>query len=312
MNPTDPTDRMRATAATSTLFITMRLPDFLIIGAMKAGTTTLYRDLLTNPAVFMPTDKEPTTLADDQVLQRSNLETYAAYFRRAGADQVCGEASTGYAKIPTFQGVPRRALHVLGSNLKVIYLVREPVARAISHHHHFVRLGKMPARFDQAVTDDDTLVSYGRYAMQIEPWLEAFGSQSVLILRFESFVSDRRGTIERVSRFLGIEPRPQQVQTDRVFNKSEGKPYLSGPWHAVQRSFLYTRVLRPFIPLGARESLRKALLSRDDARLATPSQQTLDHLIERLEGDAETLRGLMGLSEPLWDFDQVRAKHVAR
>ena len=168
----------------------------------------------------------------------------------------------------------------------------------------------MPARFEQAVRDDDTLVSYGCYAMQIKPWLDAFGSQSVLMLCFESFVSDRRGTIERISRFLGIEPRPQLVQADRVFNKSEGKPYLSGPWHAVQRSFLYTRVVRPFIPLGARESLRKALLPRDDARLATPTPQTVDHLIGRFADDAERLRGLMGLSEPLWDFDQVRAKHA--
>lgn len=285
----------------------MRLPDFLIIGAMKAGTTSLYRDLLTNPQIFMPTDKELDVLTTD-VSKLDKLQEYASHFRRASADQICGEASTGYTKRPTFEDVPKRARNVLGENLKVIYLVREPVARAISHHHHTSRISKTSTTFDEAVKSDHTLINYGRYAMQIEPWLRTLGSKSVCIVRFESYIIDRRGTAERLCRFLGVEPRPERIEADRIFNRSEDKPYLTGKWHWVRHNIVYDRLLRPLIPLGARESMRRILLPAEPVRRAIPSPDTVQYLIDHFQEDSETLRDLMAWPEPLWDFNQVATR----
>ena len=114
----------------------MTLPGFLVVGAMKAGTTSLYRDLPTNPSVFMPIDKEPNNLLSDDVRTPQGLDDYARHFQRAGADQLCGEASTAYTMLPRHTGVPERALEVLGPDCRIIYLVREPVARIVSHHQH--------------------------------------------------------------------------------------------------------------------------------------------------------------------------------
>jgi hypothetical protein len=96
-----------------------RLPDFLIIGAMKAGTTSLYRDLLTNPAVFFPADKEPGNLTDDRVLAEAGRREYELLFRGAVEGQICGEASTTYTKEPDLSGAATRTPVITGAKRRV-------------------------------------------------------------------------------------------------------------------------------------------------------------------------------------------------
>jgi len=121
---------------------TMTLPHFLIIGAMKSGTTTLYRDMLTHRRVFFSADKEPMNLVNDDVLTAEGRHAYESLFAGAGRDSVCGEASTAYTKLPVYPGVPRRALQLLGPELRLIYIMRHPIERLISHHHHQCVVGQ--------------------------------------------------------------------------------------------------------------------------------------------------------------------------
>jgi hypothetical protein len=155
-----------------------RLPDFLIIGAMKAGTTTLYHDLMRHPRIFLPEVKEPDALLSDNIFTSRNLRKYAQFFHPASLDQLCGEASTTYTKRPTFEGVADRALRLLGENLKLIYIVRNPLQRTLSHHRFLYQLGLMEKDINRVIRSDPTLIDYSRYAMQIEPWLATFGRRS--------------------------------------------------------------------------------------------------------------------------------------
>ncbi len=280
----------------------MRLPDFLIIGAMKAGTTSLYRDLLANPAVFMPIDKEPWNLARDDVCQPQGLRQYAKLFEKAKAHQICGEASTVYSQLPDITGVPQRARQVLGDRLTVIYLVREPVSRIVSHHCHLWLSGAVACGIDHAVRRYPRFINYSRYAMQIEPWREVLGPQQVLIVQFETYINDRRGTVASVSRFLGIEPQCEQIRAETAYNKSEGKPVPKGPVASLRRRWLYRTILRPLIPLSAREKLRFALLPKASTQPDPPSMETVRYIIEQVRDDAERLRVIMGQDDPLWDF----------
>ena len=287
----------------------MRLPDFLIIGAMKAGTTSLYRDLLANPAVFMPIDKEPWNLARDDVCQPQGLRQYAKLFEKAKAHQVCGEASTVYSQLPDITGVPQRARQVLGDRLTVIYLVREPVSRIVSHHHHLWLSGAVACGIDDAVRRYPRFINYSRYAMQIEPWREALGPQQVLIVQFETYINDRRGTVASVSRFLGIEPQCEQIRAETAYNKSEDKPVPKGPVASLRRRWLYRNILRPMLPLSAREKLRFALLPKASTQPDPPSMETVRYIIEQVRDDAELLRAIMSSDEPLWDFQDVLRRY---
>lgn len=288
----------------------MKFPDFLIIGAMKSGTTTLYRDLLTHPRVFMSTPKEPHNLLDDAVLTPAGREAYSGLFRSAKTDQIAGEASTGYSKLPDHPGVPQRAKAVLGGEFKVIYIVREPVSRAISHHTHARASGVVSGSVDDDVRRHGMFVNWGLYAMQVTPWLEALGTERVKILRFESYVKDRPAGVAEVSRFLGIEPRPELVQVEKVFNKSEGKPVDGGTFGRLRKTRLYRDVIRPLLPMSARETLRNAILPKAPPPPPPPSADTVEWLIERLAPDAALLAKITGSGDTWWDFDDVRRSYA--
>jgi hypothetical protein len=289
----------------------VRFPDFLIIGAMKAGTTSMYRDLRTHPRIFMPRDKEAGHLRDDGVLTDDGRARYARLFEPAGADQVCGEAPTDYTKLPDVPGVPARARAVAGPDLRAIYLVREPVARIVSHHYHEFAAGRMPANIDDAVRDFPELVNYSRYAMQLAPWIETFGRDHVHVVRFEDYVTHRRDAVVEVTRFLGLEPRPDLVQDEKVFNRSDGKPVMKGPLVILRRNPIYSRLVRPLLPLSARDALRRALMPKAPPRPDPPTAATVASIIEQLRDDLAALPGLLDAPDPLWDLEAVLRKSEA-
>ncbi len=279
-----------------------RLPEFLIIGAMKAGTTTLYRDLERNPEVFLPFRKEPSHLARDEVLTPAGRDEFARFFRRARAHQKVGVASTQYAKLPDLPGVPERARRVLGPDLRVIYLVREPVARIISQHRHDAAVDLIACGIDEAVRTEPRFINYSLYAMQIEPWIETFGRQRVLILQFETFVRNRLATVEEVSRFIGVTPRPDLVQAGVAYNESDRKRILRGPLAVISRNVLYKKLVSPYIPLAAKEKLQEVLLPKAPPAPAPPSPETVALIRDKVRDDAERLRKILGRDEPLWDL----------
>ncbi len=279
----------------------MRLPDFLIIGAMKTGTTTLYRDLLTHPRVFFPLDKEPENLTRERVLTDDGRAEYAAMFKDARDDQLCGEASTGYTKRPTFEGVPQRARELLGDRLRVVYLMREPVSRIRSHHRHKQHFGECTTDdLADAIERHPELLDYSRYAMQLEPWLDVLGAGRVLALEMEAYTADRAATVARVQSFLGLDPRPDLVEADKVYNQADGKPVIRGRWRKFQQSGPYRRLIRPLLGVETRAKLREALLPK-----AAGGHNAVDSAVERaireaLADDQRRLRELLGDQAPSW------------
>jgi hypothetical protein len=277
-----------------------RLPDFLIIGAMKAGTTSLYRDLLANPTVFFPADKEPGNLTDDRVLTKSGRREYELLFSRASESQICGDASTTYTKEPELSGAAKRAREVLGTNVKIVYLVREPVERIISQHFHEYREGLASDNIDEEVRRHGRYVATSSYAMQVTPWIEEFGADQVKIILFETYVRDRVATIEEVSRFIGAPPRIESVDFDARYNRGEEAGVASGFWRAFAESAFYRRLVRPRLPMDTRTSLRNLVSRKRPSRPAPPARATIEYLREQLRDDTARLASLMGRSEPPW------------
>ena len=287
-----------------------RFPDFLVIGAMKAGTTTLYRDLLTNAHVFMPDTKETDELTHDDVLTDRGRVQFAKHFERAQADQICGEASTSSSKLPDFPGVPERALQIIGPDLKIIYLVREPVARAVSHHHHDYCFGLKPANFEQSLSSYRDLIQYSQYHMQIRAWLAHFDLNQIMVIPFEEYTKSRRDTISAVSKFLGIPAQPEAIEQERVFNDTtKDKRIAVGTWARLAKNPIYRNLIRPWLPLELKDKLRNAMLPNyPDKQL--PTVESVERIIEAVAGDAEELRVLLGRDQPFWDFDSVLARYT--
>lgn len=280
---------------------------------MKAGTTTVFEDLQTQPQIFFPVHKEPHNLCFDTVLGDAGLARYVRLFRRARPDQLCGEASTGYTKLPVYQGVPERARQVLGPNLRIIYSVREPVARSLSHHLHLHLAGEASADFEETLQHRSELIDFSRYAMQIDPWIETFGRQRIHIVQLERYADDRREGLRELCTFLGVEPQAELVQESKVFRAAKDKrripSWLAGPLQKVTSNHWYRYTLRPLIPDNAITRLKKTLF-KPPPQLPPPRPAVIDQIVDTVRDDAERLRQIMGRDEPLWDFDAVRAKYV--
>ena len=271
----------------------MRFPNFLIIGGMKCGSTTLFRDLLTNPRIYFPIDKEPENLCHDEVLSPAGRARYAAHFAAARSEQICAEASTAYTKRPDFEGMAQRALTICGPELRVLYLIRDPLARAISHHYHEYSRGNMPQSIDQAVRDFPALINYSRYAMQAEPWLDVFGPERVRFVRFEQYVTNRSELCARICSFLGVESRPDLIEADKVFNKSEGKAVMGGPWRHVAYSRLYRKVIRPVLPMRFKDRFKETVLPKAPERPAPPTDETVEFIRAQVADDQARLAELL-------------------
>lgn len=251
------------------------LPDFLIVGAMKAGTTTLYRDLCVHPDVFLPAQKEPevlTQLSDIEAIRRE----YASLFRPASAGQVKGEASTGYTKRPTHEGIAARARRACGADLKIVYMTRDPVDRVISHYLHDVQFGLIGEPLEVALDRHPELIDYSRYDWQIEPWIEAFGPAQVLRIELERYSRERRATVLEVAAFIGADPGAlPEFDEARVYNtRSDQKHIANELLRRIIYSRLYARTVKRFVPQDIRD-WGKRLLSRTETGEDTDFQ---DHV----------------------------------
>jgi hypothetical protein len=228
----------RATAAARPL------PDFLIIGAQKAGTTALYSYLREHPAIAGPPWKEVSFF--DRHFWRGDA-WYRGHFpnrlylrrmrARAEVEPIVGEASPSYVFHPL---APQRVA-ALVPDVRLIALVRNPVDRALSHYHHEVALGRERLSFEEALEQEDirlegelermldaryfsrawwnfTYLSRGRYAEQLERWLEMFPRERLLVVPSEDLLDRPGETYGQVLDFLGAPPH-ELDSYPRIFSR---------------------------------------------------------------------------------------------
>lgn len=240
----------------------MRRPDFLIIGAMKAGTTTLHRDLQKHPRIFLSDPKEPNDLVSDEVLTDKGLQAYCGLFANAGQDQLCGEASTTYTREPRHTGAADRALKVCGPNLKLIYLVRDPFERAVSHYRYAFLRGRTNRAPEIEMIENPEYADVSDYARQLAPWRAAFGDDAILIVNFQDYVRARQATVARVLEFLGLEEVDLELDEAQRFNASDDVRVSRGVVEKLINSSAFQRGLKPLLGPALRSLGKRTLLRR--------------------------------------------------
>jgi hypothetical protein len=273
------------------------LPDFLVIGAMKAGTTSLYHYLRVHPQIFMPAVKELDFFAHEPTPARG-IHWYQRHFAQAGVDALAiGEASTMYTKHPRFPGTPERIAATI-PDVKLIYVVRDPIERIRSHYQHQVALGAERAPLAEAVFGDPIYLNVSRYAMQIERYLECFDRGQLLVITSESLRDERARIVRSVYEFLGVDPDFTPPNLDREFYRTQDRPIHS------RLAWRIRRTLKHRIPAlkrakelvdgpawGLRSRRREEVAGLE--RLAIGSD-VRDRLVRSLEEDVRRLRSYMG------------------
>src|SRR5215204_1417049 len=207
----------------------MTMPNFFLIGAQKAGTTSLYSYLKQHPQIYMSPIKEPFFF-DHEIDSRgevvrekfggpvtphvkfADIREYRTLFRGVSGEKAIGEASVLYIYAP---GTAERIKRYV-PEAKLIALLRNPADRAYSAFLHAVRIGREPLTdFAQALREEDDRIRYnwhyqfhyrnrGLYYAQLKRYFEVFGREKVGVWLYEDLSNDPIGVVQSVLRFLGV------------------------------------------------------------------------------------------------------------
>jgi hypothetical protein len=269
-----------------------RLPTFLIIGAMKAGTTSLYHYLRTHPQIYMPDEKE-VMFFDARHTWSRGVEWYAQQFAPAPPGAVAlGEASTSYTKFPVVQGVPERIASVL-PGVRLIYVLRHPVDRMRSHYLYLLSRGKERRPIEQAFAEDQAYLDTSRYAMQIEQYLPHLPLDRFLFVDSRDLADRRAETLRTIYRFIGVDEGWTSPVVDREFFRSSErrmKPGLTQKLRGVPG--VATMVRR--VPAPVRSLARRLPADRVDVERARIDDDLRRRLETALAEDVRRLRTYVG------------------
>jgi hypothetical protein len=278
----------------------LSLPDFLVIGAYKSGSTALHEALRAHPEVFVPAQKGPSFFAFDGVEEPDRplppgtvrrWEAYQALFDPAPAGAVRGEVSPEYLANPRAAG----RIHERVPDARLVAILRNPVERAFSDYLMYVRDGLEPeADFGRALDAQEErrraadpsgyYVETGFYGRQLRPYFEAFPRERIQVHLFEDFAADPAAVLRSLFTFLGVDPALGEAP-ERAVNVS-GVPRNALVAAAVRGG----RRLAPLLPATVRRRA-KATLARglDRPELAPEHRRRLVELYREDVAELERL-----------------------
>jgi len=296
---------------------TPRWPNFLIVGAPRAGTTSLYHHLRGHPDIFMPTIKEPHFFAQADMAEDEETpilkslgefrdeDKYLSLFEKAGTKPAVGEASVGYLYD---ESTPMRIQQKV-PKAKIIILLREPVERAYSHYLLYNASTPQRKPFYEALLEDYArprkvlgfsylYVEHGLYYKQVKRYLDTLGPGQVRIYLYDDLKSDAYGMVRDVCTFLGV-----SFYDGRFFNPSQAYNTSPAPRNAVFKWAVGNRLLRDLalavVPRHWRATVRdRVFLVNGSKPPITP--EALEFLRPIFRDDILKLQGLIGRDLASW------------
>lgn len=294
-----PRHRVRRGDATPVVPDPARLPNVLVVGATKAGTTSMHSYLAVHPEIAASEEKEMRFFTDPDC--RDWVGAYQERF--APGTRYRLESTPFYSKAPCYPGVVDRMADLV-PDARIIYLVRDPVDRIIAEHVEMVAWNSAEHPLDDELADPaeptSPLVASSRYATQLEPYLEAFGKDRVLVVDLADLGADVDATMGRVFDFLGLE-RPELSGDDwGRHNTAEEKRALP-PWLMAIRRGPLVRVVRR---LPAARRVAHLAWRRTGERIERPqlSPAVEAALRAELQPEVDRLRELTGQSFASWSL----------
>jgi len=298
----------------------LTLPNFLIVGAAKSGTTSLFVYLGQHPEIYTPFCKEPCyfTKQKEPSMVHSDAD-YEMLFEGERGEKAIGEASTTYLYD---REAPERIHRLLGDNLRIIIILRNPVRRAYSlWGHNYYQVGCEELPFEDALRQEGARMAslefrakwrfhYGNfhyfrsglYYEQVKRYLDTFGRERVQVYIFEEFAEEPGETCRKVFAFLGVDPsfRP-------VFARHNASPgfknkvihrFLATPPLLLLR--LYQALPMKVRMLGYRAGKAIYWLNQGYKPRPPMDQKLGAELMDRYREDIKKLEGLLERDLAIW------------
>jgi hypothetical protein len=283
----------------------VKRPDLFIVGAFKAGTTSMYEYLRAHPQVFMSVPKEPTYFGADLSARyrRMTQDEYLALFRGARPDQRAGEATPWYL----YSTSAAAEIKAFEPSARIVIMLRNPVDVMFSQHSQLLFNQREDlVDFGAALeAEDDRLggrrIPGGairpeslfyrrsvRFPEQVRRYLDVFGPAAVHFIVFEDLVADAAGVYRSTLEFLGVDPTYALDRT--VYNATRGirsgvvqraifapPPALRGLFGRLRRVSLLHRVRDALVSANSRPAERQSM---DPALRATLTAEFVPQVAE--------------------------------
>jgi hypothetical protein len=272
------------------------LPKFLLIGASRSGTTTLYHQLREHPDICMPVLKEINFFSQNW---EEGIEWYSNHFIDCDEQKTIGEASTTYTW-PQYPDVPSRIASVM-PDVQLIYLMRNPIERAFSHYRYYKYQSNINVSFLDAIEQQPVYLSASRYAQCIHSYLDCFDRSQLHFILAEEFFSDPDRHLSSLYSFLGVKddfvPRSIHAKTNASIDATSNSLY------SIIKSFS-TKIRRPIekkLPEHIRIKMRNKfndLMDKDQKSELSSKERSF--LIEEFREDIKELENLMGRKLDIW------------
>lgn len=273
------------------------VPSFFVIGAQKAGTTSLHHYLRAHPEVFVPAQKELDFFIEERAWGRG-VGWYEAQFAAAAPYQRCGEIDPEYSAYPAFEGVPER-IAGLCPDARLVYVLRHPIDRMKSAYLHAISNNTEYRSLSAALAHNLDLLTRSLYALQLEQYLLHFPREQILLVTTEDLREDRAGTVARIFEFIGVDPDVPIEGLERDHNRSDER--------SVPRLWVTLAARRPRLQasVGRARSRSPGWLQPVWWRAPSPRETTMASEVEewlrrRLRPDLLRLRSHLAPSFDAW------------
>jgi Sulfotransferase domain len=199
---------------------TAEMPNLIIIGGLKCGTTSIHHYLGLHPEIQMSKPKELNFFVEE-LNWDLGLDWYRGRFDNRLP--VRGESSPHYTNEPRYTGVAER-IREHAPDAKLLYMVRDPISRILSHWRHATGAGYETRPMEDVLgRDDQTYVTRSMYWQQLQPYLGLFDRGQIEVITQEELQTDREGTMGKAFRYLGVSEDFTSEQFDREWEKSTAK-----------------------------------------------------------------------------------------
>ena len=267
------------------------LPNFIIIGAMKGGTTSLYRYIASHPNIIPSLIKETDFFKTSSDFNKG-INWYEPLFQ--GNGNYAFEASPNYTKRHIFPNVPAR-MHSILPETKLIYVLRDPIERIISHYVHNYSHGRESRSFSEAITDaNSNYIQTSKYYFQIQAFLEYYSDKQLLLVDSEQLKKETANVLRDVFRFLEISTDYDATLLEKSFHESSKKKRPSELEQALCR-----KTNNPYLLAGIRKitkpfqkSIERPILLQSDKEI----------LAKAIAPDVDKLRKFTCLDFPDWSL----------
>ena len=279
-----------------------RLPDFVVIGAMKCATSTLADQLNRQDGLFMTNPKEPCYFSDDDVYEQG-LSAYSRLFDAASPGDLLGEASTHYTKLPHLPDTIVR-MQDAGLDARFIYVMRHPTDRLVSHFVHLWARNEVQIPIEEAVEAGLGLVEFGCYAMQVKPYLEAFGRDRVLPVSYHHMTAHPNDELRRICAFLGLPGEPAWDHGQEPHNVSAQRMRTSLLRDALLNAPVL-RTVRKWFPRHLRDRVKGLWQMKQRPELSEATRQRVESVFDQ---DLAELGALLDLDLNCANFKAVTSE----